>query len=127
MLVFTVGILSGCKQSHDIRAEYSDRFSIKLFQQPAVGFTETRECALVPGAQGFDDIAKWLSENRDGWGNYLVTPAIGRALISGNGFRLHVYDASLILAFTDADGKPNQLAKDRASGELDFVFELPCE
>ncbi len=127
MLVFTFGILAGCVQSHDINPEYSDRFSIVLYQQPAVGITEALECGLVPGAQGFDDIAKWLSANRDGWGNYLATPAVGRALISGNGFRLHVYDNSFVLAFTDADGKPNQLTKERASGELSFVFELPCE
>ncbi len=98
-----------------------------IFQQSKNGITQTRKCELLPDSEGFDEIAEWLSTNRNGWSDYFATPAVGEALVSGNGFSLYIYDASFVLAFTEGNGKPNQLTKDRSSNELDFVFDLPCE
>jgi len=119
-------LLAGCERSHDLELNSTSTFKVVLFQHPTVGITNTRECALTTDDGGFDEIFKWLMTNRDGWDDYIATPAVGNATISGSGFTLHIYDRSFVLAFTDRNGQPRQLIRERAPTDLDLVFDLPC-
>ena len=119
--------MTACDPNQPIRCELNlkkEQSSLKLvvYGEAVNGITQANTRELKETDPQFRQVIGWLTRNRDGWDNYVATPAMGRALVSGTGFTMIIRDESVLVTFRDSSGDPRQLIRQLSTPELAFLY-----
>jgi hypothetical protein len=97
----------GCTKSHDIKTDEVALISVMNFKEHEL----LRDKEFMSSSSVLSRTMEWLKENRDGWNTYLATPAAGKMIISGVGFRMYVGESSVVLNYGHEKDEYRQLSK----------------
>ncbi|MGB6041660.1 MAG: hypothetical protein WBF93_00770 [Pirellulales bacterium] len=115
-------LLSGCEVSHEIDLAEQSSLKLVVYGEAVNGITQANTRELKETDPQFRQVIDWLTRNRDGWDNYVATPAMGGALVSGTGFTMIIRDESVLVTFRDSSGDPRQLIRQLSTPELAFLY-----
>jgi hypothetical protein len=65
----------------------------------------------------------WLTKNPDGWKSSIASWATSEISLTGNDFRLLIFDHGIVIGFTDKNGKARQYTKQVEKKEFNFLTE----
>lgn len=86
------------------------------------GLTETDKKIIEPQSKKSKKLIGWCNRNSSGWEN-----AIGsyksKIYVTQNNFNLLYLGNTVVINFTDKNGKQKQYSKAIENGELDFLIE----
>lgn len=124
-LYFATSIFSGCSTDININDYIDKNKSLSLIvttQDSATGLSTSENFEIAINSDKYKKIVQWGNENINGWQWTPVSYIVNICIVQGD-FRL-LYTRggqSIVLAFTDKEGKPKQYTKTIKQGELDFL------
>ena len=124
-LYFATSIFSGCSTDININDYIDNKKTLSLIitkQDSTTRLSTSEKFEIAINSDKYKKLVQWGNENLSGW-QWTPVSYIGDICVVQEDFSLlyTIKGQSVILSFTDKDGKPNQYAKTIKQGELDFL------